>query len=101
MFLLLQNAYVSHASGCDYEILNCQREEFLCDEEDKILLDSKNSDNEKYCMAIQNNKYNNLQNYEIEVDMLSLESKEGTNTGYLGIAFNYNDPMNYDFVFLE
>ena len=99
--LLLQNSYLADASGCDYEILNCHREEVICDVEDKLLLDSKNSQDETHCIAIQNNEYKNLQNYKIEVEMLSLESEEGTNSGYLGIIFNYRDPMNYDFVFLE
>ena len=99
--LLLLNAYPALVSGCDYEILNCHREEVICDVEHKILLDSKNSLDETHCIAIQNNAYKNLQNYKIKVEMLSLESEEGTNSGYLGIIFNYRDPMNYDFVFLE
>ena len=99
--LLLHYAYLANASGCEYEILNCHREEVICDGEDKLLLDSKNSQDETHCIAIQNNDYKNLQNYKVEVEMLSLESEEGTNSGYLGIIFNFIDPMNYDFVFLE
>ena len=99
--LLLNNVYLADASDCDYEILNCHREEVICDVENKILLDSKNSQDETHCIAIENNENKNRQNYKIEVEMLSLESEEGTNSGYLGIIFNYIDPMNYDFVFLE
>merc|ERR1712179_707764 len=42
-----------------------------------------------------------FKNYEIEVDMRSLQSNEGQNSGHLGIVFNYLDQLNYDFVYLE
>lgn len=45
--------------------------------------------------------YGKFTNYVMEVDVLSLESNEGQNSGYLGIAFNYLDQNNYDFVYLE
>ena len=99
--LFLQYADFAQSPVCDYEILNCKREEFSCDNQEKILLDSKNSDDNKHCLAILNKDIKNLENYEISVDMLSLESKEGINSGYLGIAFNFIDQMNYDFIFLE
>ena len=99
--LFLQYANFARSSGCDYEVLNCKREEFLCENQEKILLDSKYSKDKKHCIAIKNNDNKNLENYEISVDMLSLESNEGINSGYQGIVFNFIDQMNYDFIFLE
>ena len=42
-----------------------------------------------------------LKNYEVTVEMLSLESNDAVNSGYLGIIFNFMDQHNYDFVGLE
>ena len=56
---------------------------------------------EWHCFAINDNDRGEFENYEIEAEMLSLESNEGQNSGYLGIAFNYLNEHNYDFVYLE
>ena len=73
----------------------------VCNDKETILLDSKQSKSSGHCLGIQDKSYGKFGNYEIQVDLLSLESNEGRNSGYLGIAFNYLDEKNYDFVYLE
>ena len=92
---------IGQGSYCRYEVLNCHREEFICGDEEKILLASKSTLDGNHCFAIKHVEYENLNNYEINVDMLSLESNEGIISGHLGVIFNFLDPMNYDFVYLE
>ena len=55
----------------------------------------------EHCFAIKDTSLGKFRNYEIEAEMLSLESNDGQNSGYLGIIFNYQDQLNYDFVYLE
>ena len=81
--------------------MHCDRDEVLCDENESILLDAKNPQRTEHCFAIRDESIGKFRNYEIEVEMLSLESKEGQNSGYLGIIFNYLDQKNYDFVYIE
>ena len=88
-------------STCSWDVFHCDQEEFLCNEEERILLNSKQPLNREHCLAIKDNKEEKFSNYAVEVEMLSLESNEGKNSGYLGIVFNYVDLMNYDFVYLE
>ena len=92
---------VVQGSICIYDVFNCRRAQIMCNEQEKILLMSKNNLDGEHCLAIKHHEYEDLRNYEIGVDMLSLESNEGINTGNLGIIFNFVDPMNYDFVYLE
>ena len=92
---------VASCSTCNWDVMHCDREEILCKPEESILLDSKRSLPRKHCFAIKDRNEGRHQNYEIGVDLLSLESREGQNTGYLGIIFNYQDPMNYDYIYLE
>ena len=73
----------------------------LCNDKESILLDSKLSQSTGHCLGIKDKDYGKFSNYEIQVDLLSLESNEGQNSGYLGIAFNYLNEQNYDFVYLE
>lgn len=78
--------------------MHCDREEILCNPEESILLDSKRPLLRTHCLAIKDLDRGKHSNYEIGVDLLNLESKEGKNTGYLGIVFNFLDSMNYDFL---
>ena len=64
-------------------------------------VNSKRPLNREHCIAIKNTNGEKFNNYAIEVEMLSLKSNEGKNSGYLGLVFNYVDLMNYDFVYLE
>jgi len=73
----------------------------LCNDKESILLDSKLSQSTGHCLGIKDKDYGKFSNYEIQVDLLSLESNEGQNSGYLGIAFNYLNEQNYDFLYLE
>ena len=73
----------------------------VCNEKETILLDSKQSKSSGHCLGIQDISYGKFSNYEIQVNLLSLKSNEGRSSGYLGIAFNYLDDENYDFVYLE
>ena len=52
-------------------------------------------------MAIFDDDQGEFKNYEINAEMLSLESTEGTNSGNIGLVFNYMDDANYDFVYLR
>ena len=88
-------------SSCSWNVLHCDQEEFLCSEEESILLDSKVPPKHEHCLAIKDAKEGKFKNYAIEVEMQSLESNEGKNSGYLGLVFNYLDQLNYEFVYLE
>ena len=88
-------------STCSWDVYHCDQEEFLCNKEESILLNSKRPLNREHCIAIKNTNEEKFNNYAIEVEMLSLESNEGKNSGYLGLVFNYVDLMNYDFVYLH
>ena len=91
------------ASGnsCSWTTFHCDRDEVLCDEQESVLLNAKNPLQQEHCLAIEDKDYEKFQSYAIEVDMLSLESNEGQNSGHLGVVFNYLDQMNYDFVYLR
>ena len=91
---------ITHGLSCSWEILHCDREEVVCTDEESVVLDGRNPTKE-HCLAIKEMAKGKLKNYEISVDMLSLESNEGVNSGYLGIIFNFLDQQNYDFVYLE
>ena len=88
-------------SVCSWKTMNCGRDEVLCDQKESVLLDAKNPQKTEHCFAIRDASLGKFRNYEIEAEMLSLESNEGQNSGYLGIIFNYQDQWNYDFVYLE
>ena len=88
-------------STCSWDVYHCDQEEFLCNKEESILLNSKRHLNREHCIAIKNTNEGKFSNYAIDVEMLSLKSKEGKNSGYVGLVFNYVDLMNYDFVYLE
>ena len=101
--LLLITSYTFKVSGsaCTWKAIDCHRDEMVCNEKETILLDSKQSQSSGHCLGIQDEDHGKFSNYEIQVNLLSLESNEGQNSGYLGIAFNYLDEKNYDFVYLE
>ena len=96
------------AQECKWDVHNCGHAEVLCAPDESVHLDAKQSfatnppkkANLQHCFAIQDNDKGQFQNYEISVEMLSLESVEGINSGYVGIIFNYLDDMNYDFIYL-
>ena len=110
VFLALGVIHLVHASypsdkqpKCKWDVRYCSHDEILCNPEESIYLDSKeeNSKNTDYCFAIKDTDDQEFKNYEIGVDLLSLESIEGINTGALGLMFNYQDKRNYDFIYLE
>ena len=89
------------AYSCSWKTIDCHQDEIVCNDKESVLLNSKIPINSNHCLAIKDMNYGKFRNYEIEVDMLSLESYEGQNSGHLGIIFNYLDQSNYDFVYLE
>ena len=107
LFCLLRfTLYVSgedFESDCKWDIHNCGHSETLCKHSESVYLDAKfpKSKEHEHCFAVQDVDKGEFENYEISVEMLSLESTEGTNSGNVGIMFNFLDEMNYDFVFLE
>jgi hypothetical protein len=93
---------VSDAFECKWDVHNCGQNEVICNTGESVYLDAKEPIPDKdHCLAIEDNDKGEFENYEISVDMLSLESIEGTNSGNLGIIFNFQDELNYDFVYLE
>ena len=100
VFNILHSFKIIYGLSCSWEILHCDREEVVCTDEESVVLDGRNPTKE-HCLGIKDMAKGKLKNYEISVDMLSLESKEGVNSGYLGIIFNFMDQQNYDFVYLE
>jgi len=89
------------ASSGKWDVMNCNQVELSYGDSESILLDAKRPLDEEQCIAIKDQDYGDYKNYEIEVDILSLESVEGQNTGNVGVIFNYLDSMNYDFIYLE
>ena len=106
-FLLLRSTFYvlgeDVKSDCKWDIHNCGHAETLCKHEESVYLDAKGSKSKAHghCFAVQDVDKGEFENYEVSVEMLSLESTEGTNSGNIGIMFNFLDEMNYDFVFLE
>ena len=89
-------------SNCTWIVQHCGKHEIQCNPEENIYLDSKDiRQKEVDCFAVKNSTEDDFKNYEIEVEMLSLKSIEGVNTGTIGLMFNYQDEMNYDFVYVE
>ena len=88
-------------SSCNWRISHCDQEQIVCNDEESILLDSKTPPKHEHCIAIKDTTEEKFWNYAMEVEMLSLESKEGKNSGNLGLVFNYLDQKNYDFVYFE
>ena len=99
LFLIYQYCAASD-SGCNWSTFHCDRDEILCKGQESVLLNAKFPLDEEHCFAINDDHHEKFRSYEVEVDMLSLESNEGENSGYLGIVFNYLDQMSYDFVYL-
>jgi len=89
------------ASSTKWDVMNCNQAEVSSGDIESILLDAKRPLDEEQCIAINDKDYGDYNNYEIEVDLLSLESVEGQNSGHVGVIFNYLDSMNYDFIYLE
>ena len=94
-------------STFQWDVKNCRHNEILFDPEKSVYLDAKESfsptkkERLEHCMAIFDNDQGEFKNYEIKAEMLSLESTEGTNSGNIGLVFNYIDDANYDFVYLR
>ena len=94
-------------SAFQWDIKNCRHNEILFDPEKRVYLDAKESfgpprtDGLEHCFAIFDDDQGEFKNYEIKAEMLSLESSEGSNSGNIGIVFNYMNDENYDFVYLK
>ena len=94
-------------SAFQWDVRNCRHNEILFDPEKSVYLDAKESfgppktERPEHCMAIFDDDQGEFKNYEINAEMLSLESTEGTNSGNIGLVFNYMDDANYDFVYLR
>ena len=89
------------ASSGKWDVMNCNQVELSYGDSESILLDAKRPLDDEHCFAIKDKDNGDYRNYEVKVDLLSLESAEGQNSGYIGIIFNFLDQMNYDFVYLE
>ena len=89
------------ASSGKWDVMNCNQVELSYGDSESILLDAKRPLDEEQCIAIKDQDYGDYNNYEIEVDLLSLESVEGQNSGHVGVILNYLDSRNYDFIYLE
>ena len=101
LILVMQVQLSVQGSPCKWDVTQCNRNEVSCGENESILLDAKRPLDDEHCFAIRDKDNGDYRNYEINVDLLSLESNEGQNSGYLGIVFNFLDQMNYDFIYLE
>ena len=99
--LVIQVLVVVESSSTKWDVMNCNQVEVSSGDIESILLDAKRPLDEEQCIAINDKDYGDYKNYEIEVDLLSLESVEGQNSGHLGVIFNYLDRRNYDFIYLE
>ena len=96
---------------CKWNIHNCDHAEIICGPDETIHLGAKyfnqnfsvlKPKQSQQCFAIRDNEHKrHFNNYEIQVDIMSLESIKGVNCGNLGIIFNYRNEMNYDFVYME
>ena len=53
------------------------------------------------CFAVDDKDYGDFQNYEIQVEMLNINSNSGPEFGHLGIIFNFVDQSNFDFFYLR
>ena len=92
---------IVEASSGKWDVMNCNQVELSYGDSESILLDAKRPLDEEQCIAIKDQDYGDYNNYVIEVDLLSLESVEGQNSGHIGVIFNYLDSRNYDFIYLE
>ena len=97
----IQILVVAETSASKWDVVNCNEAEVSSGDIESILLDAKRPLDEEQCIAINDKDYGDYRNYEIEVDLLSLESVEGQNSGNVGVIFNYLDSRNYDFVSLR
>ena len=100
-FLVFLSGISANGNPCKWDVTYCNRNEVSCGERESILLDAKQPLDDEHCFAIKDKDYGDYRNYEVKVDLLSLESAEGQNSGYIGMIFNFLDQMNYDFVYLE
>ena len=103
LFIILIIACSRYAEGsaCKWDFFHCDRSEASCIPKETVLLNAKKPLADEQCFAIKDLDEGNYRNYEISVDQMSLKSKEGVNSGFLGIIFNYLDQMNYDFIYME
>ena len=105
LFLFLQLGsqvlVVAGIFASKWDVMNCNEAEVSSGNIESILLDAKRPLEEEQCIAIKDKDYGDYRNYEIEVELLSLESVEGQNSGQVGVIFNYLDRRNYDFIYLE
>ena len=97
----IQVLVVVEASSGKWDVMNCNQAEVSAGDNESVLLDAKRPLDEEQCIAIKDQDYGDYKNYAIEVDLLSLESVEGQNSGNVGVIFNYQDHRNYDFVSLR
>lgn len=96
---------------CKWNIHNCDHAEIICGPDETIHIGAKYFNQNfsvlkpkqlQQCFAIRDNEHKgHFHNYEIQVEIMSLESIKGVNCGNLGIIFNYRNEMNYDFVYME
>ena len=108
VLLFISLAYITTSSPvvndiCYWDVHNCGHDEILCSQNEVIYLDAKKPQEDKWdhCFAVNDDDQGQFDSYEISVDMLTQQSSKGPNSGTCGLMFNYQDPMNYDFVHLE
>ena len=107
VIMMLAGAVCSHELNdtCKWDVYYCTKSETSCNKEsltDAGIIKLDAEDNEEYpCFAIHDKDYGNFENYQIQVDMLNVNSEEGPQYGHLGLIFNFIDQSNYDFLFLR
>ena len=112
VFSVFQHAILQERfPTCKWNIHNCDHAEIICGPDETIHLGAKyfnrnfavlKPKQSQQCFAIRDNEHKgHFNNYEIQVEIMSLESIKGVNCGNLGIIFNYRNEMNYDFVYME
>ena len=112
VFSVFQHALLQERfPTCKWNIHNCDHAEIICGPDETIHLGAKyfnqnfavlKPKQSQQCFAIRDNEHKgHFNNYEIQVEIMSLESIKGVNCGNLGIIFNYRNEMNYDFVYME
>ena len=88
---------------CYWDVHNCGHDEILCTQNEVVYLDARKTleNKSEHCFAVNDDNMGEFDSYEINVDMMTVHSFEGANSGTIGVMFNYQDSMNYDFVYFE
>ena len=92
---------------CKWGIHQCTDGEVICNGDsplnsNTIKLDAEYNNQlhfRQLCFAINDRDHGSFSNYEIQVDMLNINSNNGVQYGHLGIIFNVVDQSNFDLIY--